>query len=481
MPLYLAHPVLGLIGLPPQIMLLLTVSCIAYLLQRDLRERPNVTWAVWLPTIWMFLMMSRPVSQWLAIFGFSVSGVDAAALEEGSPIDASVLFAMIVLASYVLNRRQVNISHFARENPWIMAFILYCLVAVVWSDFPFVSLKRWIKILGHPMMVLILFTEPDPAEALRRMMKRTAYVALPLSICWLKYFPKLGRDSSEWGQTGFCGIAANKNLLGCTCLILGLFLAWQWMQIWRLDKTIWRRNELRLIAFLLLMLSYLLIKAHSSTALLSSALGGLVIVVLGFQIIDKRAIGAYAVVVVISAVTAQLTFDVYGKIVDFTGHGATIEGRAELWHTLLGMARHPLFGEGFESFWLGGRLQTLWAQYWWHPTEAHNGYLETFLNLGLVGLILLMGVILSTFRKCWIELLRNFEWGRFRMGVLVAILAYNWTEAAFKALHLAFFAFYIIAVNFKKLRMLPVGCGGSMERYLEEEAVFAAPLVDQNG
>ena len=57
-----------------------------------------------------------------------------------------------------------------------MAFLLYCFIAILWSDFPFVALKRWIKMLGHPIMALILLTEPDSDEAFVRLMKRSAYV-----------------------------------------------------------------------------------------------------------------------------------------------------------------------------------------------------------------------------------------------------------------------------------------------------------------
>ena len=56
----------------------------------------------------------------------------------------------------------------------------------------------------------------------------------------------------------------------------------------------------------------------------------------------------------------------------------------------------------------------------WHPNEAHNGYLEIYLTLGLIGLFILAGILIHTFRKIRFELFRNFEWGRYRLGFLVA-------------------------------------------------------------
>ena len=41
-------------------------------------------------------------------------------------------------------------------------------------------------------MALIVLTEPDPEEALIRLMKRCAYVVVPVSILWIKYYPRVG-------------------------------------------------------------------------------------------------------------------------------------------------------------------------------------------------------------------------------------------------------------------------------------------------
>ena len=98
------------------------------------------------------------------------------------------------------------------------------------------------------------------------------------------------------------------------------------------------------------------------------------------------------------------------------------------------MDTNPILGTGFESFWLGERVQTIWAQIKWRPNQAHNGYLEMYLNLGAVGLCIFLGVIIATFRKIRLDLLTDFDWGRLRMCLLVAILAHNWTEAGFRGL-----------------------------------------------
>jgi O-antigen ligase len=395
----------------------------------------------------MFFICSRQPGQWLRIAGLPVLG---GSVEEGNPLDGTVYLVLTLAGLYVLIRRRVSFSEFVRSNQWLLVFVLYCFVAIFWSDFPVSSFKRWIKIIAHPIMVLVIFSEPNPMEALLTLFKRVAYVVFPVSILWIKYYPALGRTALEWGEMGNCGISTGKNMMGGICLIFGLFFLWHFLQVLRTEKGVTRRNELLLTAFLFWMSGYCLLKVHSATNNICLLLGIAIIALLGLRTLNMRLVGAYAAAAAVILVIAQVTFDIYGKIVDVSGHGSTIEGRGRLWDTLLETDTNPIFGTGFESYWLGERLQKLWdiPEFWWRPTQAHNGYLEIYLNLGVVGLFILIAFILATFYKCRRELLRNFEWGRFRMSCLVAILVHNWTEAGFKGLSLFFFTFFIIAIDY---------------------------------
>jgi exopolysaccharide production protein ExoQ len=441
--------VASIIGLPPPVALLVTVAFVFFLFRRDIREKANVTGALWLPVVWMSLIGSRSVVQWLNVLGVPIG---ARSMEEGNPLDAFVYFGLIASGVYVLNKRGVSLSEVIRNNQWLTIFIIYCFLAVLWSDFPFVAFKRWIKILGHPVMVLILFTEPDPEEALKRLIKRSAYVLVPFSILVIKFYPKIGRNFDEWsGLPTSMGVNVSKNGMGCVCMILGFFFFWQLLQTWRSPRGVARRNELLLIGAFLLMISYLFRKLHTATAVLSLLIGIVVMVVVGRRFVNRRLIGTYVIVGVLLLLVGELTFGLTGHIVELTQHGATLAGRAELWRELLAMKTNPLFGVGFESFWLGDRLHALWEARWWRPTEAHNGYLETYLTLGLVGLFLLAGVIIATFRKIRLDLLTNPEWGRVCLGFLATVILYNWTEATFRGLSVLWFAFYIIALDYPKL------------------------------
>lgn len=462
--------------MPPTLASILTLGFIAFLFWRDIRERPNVTGALWIPILWMFVIASRPASQWLSIFG--LPGYGARSIEEGSSLDASVYFTLIAAGLYVLYRRHASLSAIFRENGWLMAFLLYCFVTILWSDYPFLSFKRWIKYLGHPIMVLVVFSEPDPQEALVRLFKRNAYVLIPVSILFIKYYPNLGREAGQWAtQQSNCGIADGKNQLGSICLFVGFFFVWHLLQVWRTEKGKARRDELLLIGSFLLMIAWLLRKAHSATALVSLLVAIFVMVLLGMKGVNKKLVGAYTVAGIIMLVIAQLTLETFDTVVDLTGHESTMEGREVLWGQLLAVGTNPIFGVGYESFWLGDWVADLSEGRVWLPNEAHNGYLETYLNTGLVGLFILIGVIIAAFRKIRLELLRNFDWGRFRMGLLAAIIARNWTEAGFGRLSLSFFVFFIIAIDYLPLRFSIAPAVESSESPDEGELVYTPGTV----
>ena len=437
--------------MPPPVATILTLGFIAFLFRRDIRQRPEITNALWLPLVWMVIICSRQVSEWLNVFGFHTGAVT---LEEGSPLDAFVYLSLIVAGVCVLNKRHVQLSQIIRSNKWLTIFFIYCLFSILWSDFPFVASKRWIKVLGHPIMALIVLTEPDPEESLIQMMKRCAYVILPISILFIKYYPDLGRGFDVWsGAATNNGITTNKNALGSDCMIFGFFFVWYLLIAWKSQRDTFRRNELVLSAGFLLAIWWLFSKAQSSTSLVSCLLGILIVVFLGLRLVNRRLIGAYLIGGVTLFIVGQLTFDVWTHLLHLLGKTDTLTDRTSLWTDLLDVRINPLVGTGFESFWLGERFQRFAEAHWWQPNEAHNGYLETYLNLGLVGLVLLAALLIATFSKSRTALLDFAELGTFRLGFLVAVIAYNWTEAAFKNISPIWFVFCLVALDYPQSRL----------------------------
>jgi O-antigen ligase len=440
--------------MPTSLATLVYVGIAAWMFRRDLRDRPNITGAMWLVFFWVVISGGLFLSDWMAIFGLSLGG---SSVEEGSPVDAVVFFVLIFGGLYTLSRRRVSWSEFFRQNPWVALYLGYCLVACFWSDFPLVAAKRWFKLFGQPIMVLLILTEPDPLESFTRLMKRCSYVIVFISVLFIKYYPE-GRAYDEWsGMPMNTGMTTNKNTLGCDCFILALFYVWHLLRVWKQDPGKERKWELIYTGFMLAWLTWLLYMAHSSTSIgvliLALSLMGFV----SLKFVNRRQIGIYLLVIVAILGVAEVAFDLHKVIIAALGRNTTLTGRTDIWAILTHWDVNPLLGVGFESFWLGTRVDQIADLLGGlRINEAHNGYLETYINLGGLGLALTAAMLVSTYLKAQRDLTLNFHYGRFRLAYLAAFIVYNWTEAAFRTHCVPFFIFFLVAIDYPQLEPEPL-------------------------
>ncbi len=437
-----------------------TVICVIgiltlLVLERRISGRPS--WALWLPMIWFLISGSRHVSAW---FGM-VQSSSPDSYTEGSPVDAAIYALLIFIAVVVLIGRQKAVFKLLRNNWPILLFVAYCAVSILWSDFPEVALKRWIKSLGDYAMVLILLTEHDRETAIKQVLSRVGIILMPLSILFIKYYPAIGRTyATHWAGTQFfVGVSDNKNMLGMACMIFG-FAAYCMV----LEVLHWpRRSRIRglfvygtVAAFAI----WILRLSNSMTSLSCFVLVSGIITAFTFvKPLRKKAVINFLVVSVIFVCVAVLFLGIGSGALSQLGRNSTLTGRTDMWAVLLSEPINPIIGTGFESFWLGPRLVHLWT----FPivseiTEAHNGYLEMYLNLGWIGESLLAILLLTGYRNIQRLLSRDPEAGRIRLGYFVIAVVYNFTEAGFRSGDLIWISFVLAIIA------LPVRLQGRTSR-----------------
>lgn len=102
-----------------------------------------------------------------------------------------------------------------------------------------------------------------------------------------------------------------------------------------------------------------------------------------------------------------------------------------IWVFLMGMVTNPIMGAGYYSFWMGERLQVIWGFTGRTINQAHNGYLEQYLNLGYIGLFFTGAIILAGLLKVRRQLIVDYPLGMLSLCFIVSALLYNYTEASF--------------------------------------------------
>lgn len=400
--------------------------------------------ALWIPIACLLINGSRPLSSWLQ----AQTATSPDQLLEGSPFDRTIYLGLIAAGVYVLVKRQVIVSRLLSANVVLFPFIFYCAVSICWSDYPGVAFKRWIRLLGDFTTVLVILTDRNPQQALKQVLTRVGYILIPVSILLIKYYPDLARSYDPWtGRQFVSGVSTDKNMLGMTCLIYGLGLLWQFIVAYQEKKG--RERTRRLIAHgaALGMLFWLFSSADSMTSLSCFFMGSFLIVVTSFVKMARKP----AIIHLLSAAIVGTAIGVLflhvgeGAALQQMGRNPTLTGRTEIWEGLLHFAGNPLLGTGFDSFWLGDRLTKIWAggPLLYGINEAHDGYLETYLNLGWIGVTLLGVLIVVGYRKIIAVLRQDPEMGRLRLGLFVAAIVYNFTEAGFRTTCTVWIAFLI--------------------------------------
>ena len=78
-----------------------------------------------------------------------------------------------------------------------------------------------------------------------------------------------------------------------------------------------------------------------------------------------------------------------------------LTGRLPIWNEALTQFRsRPIRGYGYGAFWSAHRITAFERQNGWSMTHAHSAYIETMVNLGLIGLALGLTAIGTTFVRC---------------------------------------------------------------------------------
>jgi len=430
----------------PSLATLLFVIGIACLFYFDRDKDVRVSKALWIPMLWLFICLSRSVSQWL---GMSPPPEDMATVYlEGSPIDRAVFIGLEVAALIVVVARR-RVGSILAQNWPICLFFSYAALSIAWSDFPMVTLKHWIKGIGDLMMVLIVLSESNVPQAIERMFTRLAFVLAPLSVLFIKYYPQLGRYLNlSWNEEPV-GVATQKNSLGELCDFLGLALLWRFRTAYNDREDPKRKRRMLALGAVLAMIVWLLWMCNSMTSICALSMAGGVMLVSTKPSFRRRRYAIHVLVACVLACTVYaLFFQSSGDLIQSLGRNPTLTGRTDIWELVLSMPSNRALGVGYESFWLGPRLQKVWDTI---PglmlNESHNGYIEVLITLGWIGMGLLLCVVAMGYRNAIAHYRRDPYAGALRIAWFIAPLITGFTEAAFRVMGVPWIIFLLATTN----------------------------------
>jgi exopolysaccharide production protein ExoQ len=145
---------------------------------------------------------------------------------------------------------------------------------------------------------------------------------------------------------------------------------------------------------------------------------------------DSRSLAVMGVLLL--AIAGGLIYQNLASILGLLGRDITLSGRTDIWQAVFeSIMRKPLLGYGYGAFWTGlqGESANVILACGWMVPHAHNGFLEVWLQLGLLGLSLLIATLVLAIRDFLVcftpDRPRAVDW---YAGMLIIILLDNFAE-----------------------------------------------------
>jgi len=287
------------------------------------------------------------------------------------------------------------------------AFILavYVVSSVLWSDYPEITARAALEFASMIVCTIIMSRVVETESFVKGVILGAIFV-LASTIVNGTY----GRDYFT-GEYTLVGLLGSKNQVGLFAEI-GFFTSLIYMFAARRikDKILYSLCPLMFFSFCL----YL---SHSATSVASLtivlavtySMYGLTKISVGKRKI-VFAIGAiFAVIIVMAAIAAEAEV----IFLDLLGKNATLTGRTYLWgEGIKNGLNNPILGDGYAAFWVPGRLAA--EQYWFQfqmfgrtGFHFHDLYIQTFVDLGAIGLFIMLYLIFSNCTKSLRLIIRN--------------------------------------------------------------------------
>ena len=193
----------------------------------------------------------------------------------------------------------------------------------------------------------------------------------------------------------------------------------------------------RLVVFGVVLLFFLVVLTQSKTSLLYFVLSIMALPFLrAFQRDTSKRRKIVAVGLLIVAGFATWTYANWENFTYSLGKDPGLTGRFVLWGVAVdSIGQRPLLGYGFDAFWLnhyGPAYDFRIASGWVTGATAQNGFLNLWLDLGLIGVLLFVLGFVMTYRQALdvAKTTRTSE-GLWHVTFLTFLFVYGLTEISF--------------------------------------------------
>ena len=329
----------------------------------------------------------------------------------------AIVAVLLTLVIVELVRMRVDLRHLPFT---LIAFLTLVLLSIIWSDYRVATVAGIALTFITTAFAVYLTSAFDPETFLRAFGTALRWIlglsllfefavaafirhpVLPFFVDYshLKKIPAAyywSRDLLFHGGQ-IQGIQGNSNLLALVALFAVIVFAVQGIS--RTASRVW-------LGFWTLIALGTLALTRSSTVLIAL---GAVILVGAFLLLVRRTDGvrrwlAYGGGVLVALLLGVVALVARAPILDFLGKHSDLTGRTEIWNKVITLAdERPVAGWGWVSYWAP------WVEPFKHLVvvkgvtyyQAHDAWIDIYLQLGIIGLIVFGLLVLTTLVRSWL-------------------------------------------------------------------------------
>lgn len=327
---------------------------------------------------------------------------------------------------------------FVRISPWIVFWLFWLIGQSLWTESDDANVK-----LGLAVAIASVICGMAMAQV-RTNGNQYKYLAVAASIVCIVCVgfgflrPEIAITSADYEQGSLNGIYVHRNIMGFVASLSFVLVA-----ALRSENLITRR----LGAFLLISPLLAVLWAQSRTAWIATLFGiGVLLLVRTSKTSAAASRKRTILFVLLSAIciSAIMAEKVLDSIFGVLGRDSTLTGRTVIWKAVINELETVWFaGVGWGVPWRDGEPLTehVWAAIGFESGHAHNSYLDLMVQVGIVGTLLTVGLLLQIlFTNLRASRNPGNPSSRITLALLSVVVVRSLTESVF---HLSFVAFLL--------------------------------------
>ncbi|PHP65130.1 hypothetical protein CSC94_20645 [Zhengella mangrovi] len=323
----------------------------------------------------------------------------------------------------------------------IFCYLAFAAISVTWSPVPGIAFRRFaLQVIVVLALSIPVILTSDRAALLGRV---NAVMAVTVALNFVVVL------TTPPGPIGHEGIYEQKNTLGAAMAFCWLFLLYA--------AAIGRGGRRWLFLFLAVAALFCLVKSESKTSL---GLAILLPVLTWGAIVVTRPLAMNTALLVLAALVLALVGWFYVSALtgfDFADlsmilfNDTTFTGRTVIWQFVVDViSRSPVIGQGYASFWgigAGSIVEREAPGFVAGLLQAHNGYLDTLIETGAIGLSILLAIIVAALFSAarFVRERPALSW--LSMTLVLTVVSHNMLESSwFRGYSLIWMLFVFAAV-----------------------------------